>query len=306
MTYFYSKLVGLMASKAQPKKVVKQKSEKPPELYRSTSHELSSVHLGRPVHVEIIGPKTVSGPLPLLVLNDGQDSAAVGVKKSVERETATGRIPKILVVGVAAGDRMAEYGTAFRADYEGRGAKAGLYAKFVVLELMPWLAERYSISENPAERAVAGYSLGGLSAVDLAWNQPHIFGKTGVFSGSLWWRRYTMIERMLGPDRGRLMHLQIRKTRKRPDLKFWFQTGTHDEETDRNNNGVIDAVDDTLDLMSALTRKGYRPYHDFAYCEIREGRHNPETWKKAMPLFLRWAFGDGHLAAMPHVDDATV
>ncbi|MCA1751032.1 MAG: hypothetical protein LC670_04455 [Flavobacteriales bacterium] len=190
-----------MASKAQPKKVVKQKSEKPPELYRSTSHELSSVHLGRPVHVEIIDPKTVSGPLPLLVLNDGQDSAAVGVKKSVERETATGCIPKILVVGVAAGDRMAEYGTAFRADYEGRGAKAGLYAKFVVLELMPWLAERYSISENPAERAVAGYSLGGLSAMDLAWNQHHLFGKTGVFSGSLWWRRYTLCERMLGPAR---------------------------------------------------------------------------------------------------------
>jgi len=295
-----------MAPKAKHEKLAqtkKVKAQKPRELYTSRWFKIESAHLGREVDVEVILPVDYEGPLPLLVLNDGQDSAAVGVKAALERETEACRITKVLAVGVAAGDRMAEYGTAFRADYEGRGARAGFYAKFVTHELMPWLAEQYSITSNAAERAVAGYSLGGLSALDLAWNYPDVFGNAGVFSGSLWWRRYTLIERFLGPDRGRLMHLQIRKRRRRPKLKFWFQTGTRDETTDRNDNGVIDAIDDTLDLMTVLGRKGYRPYHDFAYCEIREGRHHPDTWKKAMPLFLRWAFGEGHLSSMPHVDD---
>ena len=76
-----------------------------------------------------------------------------------------------------------------------------------------------------------------------------------------------------------------------PDLKFWFQAGTNDEKSDRNGNGVIDSIDDTLDLIVELTKKGYRPFHDIDYVETQEGEHNHNTWKKVMPEFLKWAFG---------------
>jgi len=38
-----------------------------------------------------------------------------------------------------------------------------------------------------------------------------------------------------------------------------------------------------------LSRKGYRPFHDIQYLEIKDGRHNQETWAQAMPNFLTWA-----------------
>jgi enterochelin esterase-like enzyme len=159
------------------------------------------------------------------------------------------------------------------------------------MELLPWLESRYVLHASPQFRTIAGYSLGGLSAVDIAWNHPRIFGKVGAFSASFWWRRYTFWERIFGLDAGRLMHLQVRRSRKLPELLFWFQAGTMDESTDRNNNGIIDSIDDTLDLMLALSKKGYRPYYDFVYHQVEGGEHNQETWKKAMPHFLRWAFG---------------
>lgn len=243
------------------------------------------------MHFEVLSPDGVEGPLPLLVLNDGQDSVAVGVKRCMEREVGQGRALPCLVVGVAAADRMTEYGTAFRADYQGRGAKAGAYSKFILLELLPWLEAKYTIHPSPAMRAIAGYSLGGLSAADIAWRHPEVFGKVGAFSGSFWWRRYTLWERIFGADAGRLMHLQVRKSWHKPDLKFWFQAGTRDEESDRNGNGIIDAIDDTLDLMLALSKKGYRPYYDHVYHEVPDGEHNPDTWREAMPHFIRWAFG---------------
>jgi hypothetical protein len=87
------------------------------------------------------------------------------------------------------------------------------------------------------------------------------------------------------------MHLQVRSGKFKPGLKFWFQTGTQDEGSDRNENGVIDSIDDTLDLIAELTKKGYRPFVDIEYHEVKDGKHHPETWAEAMPFFLSWAFG---------------
>jgi hypothetical protein len=86
------------------------------------------------------------------------------------------------------------------------------------------------------------------------------------------------------------MHRQVRNSKKKEGLKFWFQTGAEDEQNDRNKNGIIDSIDDTLDLIAELTIKGYRPFHDIQYFEMKKGRHSIETWAEAMPSFLMWAF----------------
>jgi hypothetical protein len=86
------------------------------------------------------------------------------------------------------------------------------------------------------------------------------------------------------------MHSQIKNTEFTPDLKFFFECGTEDETEDRNGNGVIDSIDDTKDLISALTEKGYNPDSDIYYHEIEGGRHDVATWGLAFPVFLQWAF----------------
>jgi enterochelin esterase-like enzyme len=258
---------------------------------------LTDVHsklLGRDTIVDIFLPQAfemADKPFPLLILNDGQDGEAIDLKLCLEDLTRTRTIPDVIVAGVYAGDRLQEYGVAGRKDYKGRGAKAKDYMRFIMTELVPYLHYRYPVSDARPDRAIAGFSLGGLSAMDIAWNNPNYFGKAGSFSGSFWWRKRDAQSIFYADNRDRLMHLQIRRGKFMPGLKFWFQTGTLDERSDRNENGMIDSIDDTLDLIAELVKKGYRPFHDIEYYEMEGGKHNVETWKQAMPEFLKWAFG---------------
>jgi len=87
------------------------------------------------------------------------------------------------------------------------------------------------------------------------------------------------------------MNAEIRRGVFQKNLKFWFKAGTEDESSDRTQNGIIDAIDDTLDLIFELEEKGYRRGPDIGYVEIAGGGHNQETWGKAMPEFLSWLCG---------------
>lgn len=267
-----------------------------PDLYRlDRLTEVYSKLLGRDTTVDIYIPQafeTTAKALPLLILNDGQDGEAIALKACLEKLTQNQHIREMMVVAVHAGDRMQEYGIAARRDYKGRGAKAKDYMRFIMTELIPYLHYRYPVTDNRTDRAIAGFSMGALSALDIAWHHADYFGKAGSFSGSFWWRKRDAQSRFYSDARDRLMHLQIRKGKFKPGLQFWFQTGTLDEDNDRNGNGTIDSIDDTLDLIVELTKKGYRPFKDIHYLEIQGGRHDLETWKQALPEFLKWAFGN--------------
>lgn len=262
--------------------------------YLTEKLSLPSKYLGRDVAIEVFLPpgfKQSGKNYPLLLLNDGQDSAAVQVKSTLEKLVSGNEIKEIIAVGITAGDRMQEYGVAGRPDYRKRGSKASLYTQYIIEELVPYLLDKYPIDRSAESHAAAGYSLGGLSAVDITWNHPEIFSRAGAFSGSFWWRKRDAKSLLYSDNRDRLMHLQVREGKFKPGLKFWFQTGTMDEQSDRNKNGVIDSIDDTRDLMTEFTKKGYKSGEDLHYLEIAGGEHNQKTWAEAMPKFLTWAFG---------------
>jgi enterochelin esterase-like enzyme len=249
--------------------------------------------LQRDVHIEMFLPLDRSGfgaeKYPLLLLNDGQDLRALRLAETLDKMAGRGELRPFVLAAVHAGNRMQEYGVTDRPDYKQRGGMAREYGHFVQGELLPFLADRFPIQPSGPSNAVAGFSLGGLSAFDLAWQHPQLFGKVGVFSGSFWWRAQPSAPE--APDAHRIAHDLVAAGPLRPGLRFWFQTGTHDEAEDRNGNGVIDSIDDTLDLIVALTRLGYRPFHDIQYLELDRGTHHPATWGKAFPHFLKWAFG---------------
>ncbi len=249
--------------------------------------------LKRDVAVNVLLPPEFSEgqqKYPLLLLNDGQDMEALKVKTTLEKLTEEGGVENLIVAGVVAGDRLQEYGVTTQRDYLKRGKMTKAYAAYVTSELIPYLVYKYPI-DSSARHSIAGCSMGGLSAIDLAWNHPALFQKVGVFSGSFWWRKRDSDSRFYSDQRDRLMHRQIRNGKIKAGMKFWFQTGKLDEQNDRNKNGIIDSIDDTLDLIAELTKKGYRPFHDIQYFEMENGRHSLETWAEAMPEFLKWAFG---------------
>ena len=175
-------------------------------------------------------------------------------------------------------------------DYKGRGAKAALYTRFIYEELLPFIRKELNAASFK-EKSFAGFSLGGLSALDIVWNFPKEFRRVGVFSGSLWWRDKDQDDADFNEDTDRIMHRQIREGGYAPWLRFFFEVGTQDETADRNNNGIIDAIDDTVSLIDELEKKGYRKETDIKYLELADGRHDVPTWAKAFPDFLVWGWG---------------
>lgn len=207
----------------------------------------------------------------------------------LEKLYAEKRLPHIVAIGIhASKDRLREYGTAQQSDYKGRGDLAKAYGWFVLNILLPKLRSRFRLSSDPADAAFAGFSLGGLSAFDIVWSNPEVFGTAGVFSGSLWWRSTEVC--LNNPDADRIMHdIVMQSAQASAQQRYWFQCGTLDETEDRNQNGIIDSIDDTLDLIRALREKGVEE-QNLQYVEIDGGRHEPATWGLSMPDFLTWAF----------------
>lgn len=260
---------------------------------KTTSNYFFSRKLLKDVHVDIYFPpsyfKQKKRKYPVLFFNDGQDMEAVNLVSTLERLYATKQLREIIVFAFHPNDRMQEYGTQSTPDYLNRGNQSRPYQDFLTKEYLLDIKKEYRLSNDPKDWAIAGFSLGGLSAFDIAWNNDDIFGNIGVFSGALWWRSKAFIE--ADPDADRIVHDYVAVPSKNaPKLRFWFQTGTNDETDDRNNNGIIDSIDDTTDLIKLLKKAGFSE-EDIVYREVENGMHNPDTWGEVLPEFLAWSFG---------------
>ena len=255
-------------------------------------HVIKSAWLQRDVKVDYYLPTHIepSSPMSLLLINDGQDLVTMQFQYILEKLYRENVITPLLCVGLHCGhDRRNEYATAKVTDYKGRGTKAAQYTRFVFEELLPFINKEYSVfSFN--EKSFAGFSLGGLSALDIVWNHAEEFVKVGVFSGSFWWRDKDQDAVDFDEAKNRIMHRQVREGNYAPWLQFFFEVGTQDETADRNNNGIIDAIDDTISLIFELNKKGYKD-GKIEYLELHDGRHDVGTWERAFPAFLEWGWG---------------
>lgn len=224
--------------------------------------------------------------LRFLLVNDGQDSEAYRLQEVMTDAHATGQIRPTLAVAVHVGERKQEYGISGRPDFAKRGAKASDYAAFVEKELLPHLHQHFPISPKAEDRAIAGFSLGALSAFDIAWHMPKVFGVAGLFSGSFWWRNRALDDGYSPSDRIALQ--LVKESAIRLPLRFWFQTGWLDEFADRDADGLIDSVGDTLDLINELKTLGYKSGTELEYVELGNGRHDHKTMARILPAFLKW------------------
>lgn len=261
-----------------------------PEVVK-TENILKSVYLKRDVELEFFIPENLLGNerLNLLLINDGQDVTAMSLEQTLNQLYKSYKIEPLVVVAIkASSDRLQEYGVAGHPDFLGRGAKANAYTDFIIKELLPFIELEVDLPIN-GKRAFAGFSLGGLTAFDIAWNNDNYFDAVGVFSGSFWWRKKDLKDNYTDDDR--ILHTCIAGTEIKPELKFWLMTGTEDETADRNRNFIIDSIDDTIDVIKALLKKGYKRPEDITYYEMVGGKHDVLTWGKAMSPFLIWAFG---------------
>ena len=259
-----------------------------------TLNDFPSKHLNNERDIQVLLPPDYVAhkrkKYRVLYLNDGQDLRALRVKATVQRLYDARQLEPIIVVAIPTNqDRLNEYGTSRTLDFKGRGARAMAYTRFVIEEVLPEINGLYRTQIGPDNTAILGASLGGLSAFDLTWHNPHVFGTCGVFSGSFWWR--TASQDVQAKTISRIVHKTVRESQPREGLRFWFQAGTADEKDDRDNNGVIDAIQDTTELMDELAAKGYTHGRDMVYLQVEGGQHNPSTWASVFDQFLTFAFG---------------
>lgn len=268
-----------------------QSTDRPSRVRIDTLADFPSAILGRSRTVRIVLPPGYGDNrqrYPVLFMNDGQDLEAMRVPEILGSLYRKHAIQPLILVAVHATDaRIQEYGVAATPNAQGLGAEAEKYGRFLLGELIPVIRQRYRVSRSASRTAIMGASLGGLSAFDLAWNHSDVFGRVGVFSGSFWWRSNDST--VATKQASRIMHRQVRETARAPKIRIWLEAGKQDERDDRDGNGVIDAIQDTRELMDALTTQGFREGRGMTYFEV-DGGHDPATWGRALPEFLRWAF----------------
>ncbi len=121
---------------------------------------------------------------PLMILLDGGSYFSVGsLQLTLENLIADGSIPALIVLGISAGikDGQTQRNEEFTCNPK--------FMEFLNDELLPWFASKYSISQDPNKRIIAGSSFGGLFATYFAFNHPETVSHVLSQSGSFHWGR---------------------------------------------------------------------------------------------------------------------
>jgi predicted alpha/beta superfamily hydrolase len=134
---------------------------------------------------------------PVLYLLDGQNlfdgcTSYSGIEWNVDETAATlidaGRIPPIIIVGLDnAGEKRAEeylpYDDPLNPD--ARETKGRLFPRYLMQDVMPFVRARYRVAEGPENTAIGGSSYGGVTALDIAINEPMLASRILVESPAL-------------------------------------------------------------------------------------------------------------------------
>lgn len=259
---------------------------------KQVEDEIYSRHLQEHIKLTIIStpPPDDKSDFNLLLLNDGQDMDKLRVKLILDSLNKKKLIKPLIVVGIHAVNRNETFGVAGMPDYLQRGSKADKYASFIDNELYDFVKKKTGVRKF-ASVSIAGFSLGGLSAFDFAWDHADKISNVGVFSGSFWWRNKDDADSTYSDAKNRIILNKIKSSRKKPKLKYWFYAGAKEETNDRDKDGVIDVIDDTKDLIELIKTKKVVNSADIVYTENPEGLHDNNYWSHALPDFLIWAFG---------------
>lgn len=142
------------------------------------------------------------------------------------------------------------------------------YARFLIEEILPGLAERHGLkwTDDPDGRAIGGASSGGICAFTVAWERPDSFRKVLSHIGSF-----------VNIRGGHVYPSLIRKTEPKP-LRVFLQDGSGDLDNVHGNWPLANQ-----EMAAALKYKKY----DYRFVYGTEG-HNGKHGGAVLPDSLRW------------------
>jgi enterochelin esterase family protein len=142
----------------------------------------------------------------------------------------------------------------------------GLYASFLIEEMIPAVAKDYKLTGDPAQRAICGISSGGICAFTAAWERPDYFQKVLSHVGSF--------ANIRG---GHVYPALIRKSERKP-IRVFLQDGSNDLDNAFGNWPLSNQQ-----MAAALKYVGY----DYKF-EFGDGGHNGKHGGAILPGSLRW------------------
>jgi predicted alpha/beta superfamily hydrolase len=222
---------------------------------------------------------------PVLYMHDGQnlfDNATSfagkwGVDETMESLSRESGLEAI-VVGVPnmGPARLAEY-SPFVDPHLG-GGQGRAYVTFLAHTLKPLIDRDFRTLPDKPHTGIMGSSMGGLISLYAFFQQPHIFGFTGVMSPSLWFAQkgiYNFVQKApfhqgrIYLDAGtREMGGSPRTLAQRAHSRRYYASVRH--------------------LKRILIRKGYRPIHELLHIEEKWASHSETAWARRLPQAIRF------------------
>lgn len=168
------------------------------------------------------------------------------------------------------------------------------YARFIVDEMLPEVGKTYTLTTDPARRAIGGTSSGAICAFTVAWHRPDQFRNVISMIGS-----YTSIAYRPARDGqpmvpgGDLYPTLIRKNPIKP-IKIFLQDGSNDLNNDHGswflaNQQMLSALE--YANSAADTRKVAGPRYQVKH-EWGDGAHSDAHGGAILPDILRWIWND--------------
>ena len=160
---------------------------------RITQYEVNSRALKQSRQAYVYYPeeyfKNNHTSFPLLVMQDGSECVDLLPAKNVFDHLINKKMVRpfvAILVSPKLGERDKDY--IFNDRFE----------RFLAHDLINWIKEqKIRVSENRFERAILGYSLGGLVSVRTALKYPNIYGLAGGESSAFWPRDFKIFDEMM-------------------------------------------------------------------------------------------------------------
>jgi uncharacterized protein len=164
------------------------------EIPGSEVREFKSDITGEKYFIQVALPRSYRDSqesYPVLYIMDAD--GAFGTFTEITRLLAVGKeVPEILIVGIAYGgtfseylyNRQRDYTPTVMEKYAGSGG-GGKFLRFIDEELIPFVETKYRVKKS--DRAICGFSYGGLFALYVLFNKPKLFNRYLAGSPSFYW-----------------------------------------------------------------------------------------------------------------------
>ena len=166
------------------------------------------------------------------------------------------------------------------------------YARFLIEELLPEVAKKYRLTDDPARRAIGGTSSGAICAFTVAWHRPDAFRNVISGIGS-----YVSIGHRVATDGqpavsgGEIYPTWIRRMPIKP-IRIFLQDGSNDLDNTWGNWFLANQQMVKAFEFANSTADGGKvagPRYDVKY-EWGDGAHSDAHIGALLPDALRWVF----------------